>query len=545
MAMPHNRVYVRVLLKPPSLTKQREAMLLHIDREIKHNEARERISKEQKKEETMTQPSVGPPPPPMSANLRPAGQTCVDMLRYFQALDRKLDAKQKCTVSEREYVVRWFLEFGPTYDMLNLSAVAGSGAGFMRSSVFELAWAKIVQLRMQSMSDKELSQCCDGNNQLDFKQLKSMLSPRDFYMCKWDLSALEQAEVSVYRSISNYRTFTERSESKHAAPTSVEIDRTLLSEAANVFYWHRLRLALFVKYPEAHMAGTVTNADHDRLAAFLKKTLHEPTGSSFEQQGRERVIRDHMPIGSFSRYRRTNTIYGNHFSVLDVMQTQLSFEKLRYVNAQSQCSVFLRDFKRDENRKLEEAKKQKIIDDIARARKIMASRHPALSAASVYASAASASSSSSSSSASGPAVPDHELITTAASASDNDTREPMDASTDDTWMLHAFSQWWLSNCHYNFYTEHCILWSDWGGDRKELAELADSSATRLPKLVCFGDNVWFVHHKGKFCFCPCPSRRLVISAIALWLRLVLRDFEGKHAKGKPIPNMRSLIVLPQ
>lgn len=176
-----------------------------------------------------------------------------------------------------------------------------------------------------------------------------------------------------------------------------------------------------------------------------------------------------------------------------------------------------------------------------RARKVMAAKNKPLPPPSM--SSASASSSSSSSSAAAVEevyLTEQDLATTAASTADDDARVKMDESTNDTWMLQAFYQWWLVNCHYDFYLEHCVLWSDWGGERKELSELENDSKTRYPKLVCMGDNVWFVHHQRTFFYAMCKGR-VMISAVALWLKFVLRDFDGKHIKGKSIPNIHLLV----
>ncbi len=516
-----------VLLQMPPAAAQRQAMLRHIDREIKSTTAEKIVDN--------GPPPPSPPPPQTSAlthskELEPAGESCPAMLKYFTDLDRKIESKTRCSQREREYVLKWFMQFGPAFDVVNLSNMTtGTGSGHMRSSVFELAWVKYVQIHMQRVTRQEAEQF---GQTLDYNGLKDMLYPDRFYGCKWTMTELELAEVCVYQRVLDYKSYAERTDSSRSDSRygDQDIDRLLLSDAANVFYWHRLRIQLLKMYPERSALNLATPEDCVKLKEFLAKTLHAPTSGGFEQSGRERIIQDHMPIGSFSRYKRGNTIYGDHFSILDVMQSQLNLDNLRRINSQSQCSVFARDFKREKNRQQEEAKRRNIVEQMKRARRVMAQR------------TAGASSSSSSSKDAGE-LAEEDLATTAAASTEStdNARVQMDASTDDTWMLHAFHSWWNANCHYDFYATHCLLWSDWGGQRKELQELADESNKRLPMLVCLGDNVWFVHYKKSLFFYLVPGTRLVISALALWLRIVVTDFGGCHKGGKKIPNIGLLL----
>src|SRR6185437_12621279 len=317
------------------------------------------------------------------------------------------------------------------------------------------------------------------------------------------LEDVRRSEVAVLRTLSQ----TGGSDGSNGSSTDKKSwDRDMLKYATNAFWWIRLYFRVIQLYPFEKFDDYLEEKDPSKKEIQLhdylwKGAFQSPTSTDFETRCRDLIFRNQCPMGAESRYCLSHMINAKHFSVIDVVQHELSPEDMMYVEQQTRIPP--------------------------REKKVMMEKESTGGSGGVIAVAEAAAAAG-------------KVVKSSKSAIDTSVPlvYPMDHITRDCWMRQMFCGFWNNPTIPKFDMEYMISWDDWKDPVKCLKKLSDMKVAGLkrpPLIMQFGDQ-FFVHHwrvKGvngqrepRLLYSTVFKRSLT-AALTLWLNIMISEYDRK------------------
>ena len=408
--------------------------------------------------------------------------------------------------NDLELIQGWFRQFGGIYSNL--------GKTKMSLSVTEIVWFTQVLCELYQLPDDYAI-----GAPLTMKQLRHFIMPANYHKDQRTTAQIKSMELATLNdmlaqsdtlitSILMTDVKTAPTAPNGPAPTTTAQtqkvwegskeqtqQRKRLTLVADAFFWMYYQENLLDRFPIQVQTNLIAPGEEEKLFVFLCKILQNASNSAtdFGSKGIEMVQGQSIPIGAECRYQKLVPEVGTYRSIVDIVE--LSFE-----------SDFGHMGKENE-------------------------RMPELRALNQQAEF------------------DYWTIGT--------DKQPtyITQTTIDAWLLHAWRNWFnakISQPDYDFINEYCITWRHWGqGDAgmmiygtnppEDLLEKKERFFTeRLPLIVCFGDNAWYVHHRNRFVVSGDNGGKYkgsLLSALCLWHAIVRTDdkFQGVLEIDEQVP----------